>query len=82
VSGLYPAASLPTDQAEALVTDCVNAMINCFGPDRLLYGGDWPISTLHAEIGNDLALNAIRRLPADVRESLTAKTATRLYLTR
>jgi L-fuconolactonase len=45
VSGLYPDADRRAWSTE-LVRPFVERALEVFGPDRLMYGGDWPISVL------------------------------------
>jgi L-fuconolactonase len=43
VSGLYPGAA-PEEWTPDSVRPFVDRALDVFGPDRLMYGGDWPIS--------------------------------------
>lgn len=45
VSGLYPAAD-PTAWSTEALRPVVAHAVEVFGPDRLMYGGDWPVSVL------------------------------------
>lgn len=45
LSGLLTEASL-TDWSEEDLLPYAAHLIACFGPDRLMYGGDWPVVTL------------------------------------
>lgn len=45
VSGLNTAADLQTWSADDL-RPYINHAVECFGPDRLMYGGDWPVTIL------------------------------------
>jgi L-fuconolactonase len=55
--------------------------LDAFGPDRLMFGSDWPVCTLAASYGE--VLSAARDLTGDLsaaeREAIFAGTATRLY---
>jgi L-fuconolactonase len=44
VSGLYPAAGDPTRWDAGTLRPVVEHALDVFGPGRLMYGGDWPIS--------------------------------------
>jgi L-fuconolactonase len=46
LSGLYPAQGDPEDWTAADVEPYVQFALELFGPQRLMYGGDWPISML------------------------------------
>jgi L-fuconolactonase len=46
LSGLYPAASVAYQPQEAVLPVAQHAL-EVFGPDRLMFGSDWPISLLH-----------------------------------
>ena len=45
VSGLYPGHDM-TDWSTESIRPFVARAFECFGADRLMYGGDWPISVL------------------------------------
>ena len=45
VSGLYPGHDM-TDWSTETIRPYVARALACFGADRLMYGGDWPISVL------------------------------------
>jgi L-fuconolactonase len=45
VSGLYPAED-PTAWSSDLLRPVVAHAVEAFGPDRLMYGSDWPVSVL------------------------------------
>lgn len=47
LSGLYPAKGDPEDWTGADVEPYVQFALEIFGPSRLMYGGDWPISILN-----------------------------------
>ncbi|WP_405508462.1 amidohydrolase family protein [Streptomyces purpurascens] len=92
-SGLRALAALPNTVAKlsGLVTEAdlaswtvedlrpyADVALEAFGPDRLMYGSDWPVSTLAAPYGETLDIT--RRLidPHDHTQIL-ATTATRVY---
>lgn len=45
VSGLYPAAD-PRNWSTETIRPFVERALEVFGPERLMYGGDWPVSIL------------------------------------
>lgn len=81
VSGLYSA----TDDIGAWTTEAIRPFfdhaIDLFGPDRLMYGGDWPISVLAG--GYTRIWNGLRplfdSLGTDDRERLLGRTAAEFY---
>jgi L-fuconolactonase len=52
-----------------------------FGPDRCLFGGDWPVATLATTYDRWIAvvLEALAGHPAAHREQVLSGTATRVY---
>jgi L-fuconolactonase len=61
----------------------VDHVVDCFGPDRLMFGSDWPVCTLaatYAEVNNAARLLTARHFgPADM-EKLFSTNAARFYL--
>jgi L-fuconolactonase len=59
----------------------VDVALTAFGPDRLMFGSDWPVCTLAASFGDVLA--AARELTAGLsraeRDAIFAGTAVRIY---
>ena len=80
VSGLYPGAAPATWTPESL-RPFVDRALEVFGPSRLMYGGDWPIST--AAGGYDRVFaglsTALSDLSAADREDIYSGTARRFY---
>ncbi|MFW6695424.1 amidohydrolase family protein [Streptomyces sp. MAR4 CNX-425] len=56
-------------------------VIDVFGPDRILFGSDWPVCTLAADYGRvvELAEEATADLTAAEREAVFGGTARRVY---
>ncbi|MGR4852677.1 amidohydrolase family protein [Streptomyces sp. LARHCF252] len=77
LSGLVTEADLASWTVEDL-RPYADAALEAFGPERLMYGSDWPVSTLAATYGETLDIT--RRLidPYDHKRIL-ATTATRVY---
>ncbi|GAA2570636.1 amidohydrolase family protein [Streptomyces roseoviolaceus] len=77
LSGLVTEADLASWTVEDL-RPYADAALEAFGPERLMYGSDWPVSTLAATYGE--ILDITRRLidPHDHTQIL-ATTATRVY---
>ena len=46
VSGLYAATGDPADWTVDAIRPILDHVLDAFGPDRLLYGGDWPVSLI------------------------------------
>lgn len=82
VSGLYaargPMDSWTRDQVSAVVDDA----LELFGPDRLMYGGDWPISVLAGGYARswDAIAGILAPLEKRDREAIMDGTARRVYL--
>jgi L-fucono-1,5-lactonase len=55
--------------------------LHCFGPDRLMFGSDWPVSLLGANYGDVVAaaLALTGELTEPEREAIFAATARRVY---
>ncbi len=77
-------AAIPPDSAAASVAHMrpyYQIVLDAFGPDRMMYGSDWPVSTLGAPYPQILA--AARLLTADLsgpdRAAIFARTAQRIY---
>jgi len=59
----------------------VNAAIDAFGPERLMFGSDWPVSTLAAPYGQvvEIIRTAIDERPQSEQDSIFGGTARRLW---
>jgi L-fuconolactonase len=55
-----------------------------FGPDRLMYGSDWPVCLLAGKYQQvfDLANDYIRQFPAELQKKVLGENATRFYSLR
>ncbi len=82
LSGLVTEAG--PDWSDATLAPAVAHLVACFGPERLLWGSDWPVATLRAAYGDWLA--AARRLTATLTEperaALFGGNVERLYLAK
>ncbi|MFC9503007.1 amidohydrolase family protein [Streptomyces sp. NPDC057002] len=77
LSGLVTEADLASWTVEDL-RPYADVALEAFGPERLMYGSDWPVCTLATSYGTTLDL--VRRLtPEDDHEQILATTATRVY---
>jgi L-fuconolactonase len=80
VSGLYPAADPTAWSTEALRPVLAHA-VAVFGPERLMYGGDWPVSVLAG--GYTAVWEGLRPLVAELGPEAAAAvlggTAERVY---
>lgn len=69
---------------EATLAPAVAQLLACFGPERLLWGSDWPVATLAAAYDQWLA--AAERLTATLnaseRAAIFGGNAARIYLTK
>lgn len=80
VSGLYPGADPASWTVEGL-RPFVDRTLEVFGPSRLMYGGDWPVSVSAG--GYEPVLAGLRKvlgaLPADEADAVRHETARRTY---
>lgn len=81
VSGLYPSRGPMTEWSTAAIRPFFDRALEVFGPERLMYGGDWPISVLAG--GYDRVWSGLvplfDGLTATERSALTSGTATSFY---
>lgn len=80
VSGLYPEAAGTAAAAEAIGPSFDHA-VTVFGPGRLMYGGDWPVSMLFGGYAATWASvwTLLDPLADDDRDEILYRTATRVY---
>ncbi|WP_235515430.1 amidohydrolase family protein [Curtobacterium sp. Leaf183] len=80
VSGLVTEAG--TDWRERPVARYARQVVEAFGPDRSLFGSDWPVSTLQGDYAEVLrtASDALADLSDDERDAVFRRTAERVYL--
>lgn len=81
VSGLYPSGDPAVDERTARLRPAFEHALACFGPGRLLYGGDWPVSVLHGGYALTWASLAplFAALPEEDRRAVLGGTAARWY---
>lgn len=81
VSGLYAATGNPADWTVETVRPVFDHALAVFGPDRLMYGGDWPVSLIAG--GYTQVWHGLSELLADLtdaeRAGILAGTARRFY---
>lgn len=60
---------------------CVSHLFECFGPDRLLWGSDWPVVNLCSSYGHwlDMAKELVRRHVGEAGHRIFAANAIDLY---
>jgi L-fuconolactonase len=80
VSGLYPGGESPAAVAEAIRPSFEHA-VAVFRPERLMYGGDWPVSVLFGGYAATWASlqPLLEPLAEDDRAAILHRTATRVY---
>jgi L-fuconolactonase len=80
LSGLVTEAD-PTGWTPAGLRPYVDHLLATFGPERLLFGGDWPVVKLAASYGRwlDAALELLAPLPPAARASVLSENARRIY---
>jgi L-fuconolactonase len=81
VSGLYSASSDSAARSTELISPFFEHAVQIFGPDRLMYGGDWPICVLSG--GYDAAWERLSALfdglDAGDRHKILGGTAEKFY---
>jgi len=80
VSGLVTEADWST-WTPRQIRPYVDHALSVFGPDRLMYGSDWPVCTLAASYGRvvDLAEDLIGELSTDEEVAVFGGNATKIY---
>ncbi len=80
VSGLSAAADAD-GRPTADLRRCVEVALEQFGPERLMFGSDWPVCLLAGdyELAWDQTLQILEGQPAVVRDALLGGTAARVY---
>jgi predicted TIM-barrel fold metal-dependent hydrolase len=71
----------PAHVTPQAVRPFVEHCIECFGWDRVLFGGDWPVCTLTSSLGRwvEIAREIVRDEPAERQAKLFAENAERIY---
>ncbi|MDO8885273.1 amidohydrolase, partial [Pseudotabrizicola sp.] len=59
----------------------VDHLIDCFGPDRILWGGDWPVVNIHSSLPEwiDLTCEMLAPLSQADRQAIGVGTAKKVY---
>ncbi len=81
VSGLYPAVGDPASGTSDMIEPFFDRALDLFGPERLMYGGDWPISVVaggYARVWRTLT-PLFDRLDQGERDRVLGGTATDFY---
>ena len=81
VSGLYSAVGDPADWTVESVRPVFDRALEVFGADRLMYGGDWPVSLIaggYTRVWNGIA-ELVAGLSGDERQAILAGTARSFY---
>jgi len=80
LSGLVTEAD-PATWTPAALRPYVDHLLRCFGPERLLFGSDWPVVDLAASYGRwlDTALDFLAPLSPGERAAVLAENARRIY---
>ncbi len=60
----------------------IDTLVRCFGPQRLMWGSDWPVVNLAGgyDRWHEIALAALAGLTPDDRAAVLGGTAARVYL--
>lgn len=80
ISGIAASAGDTTNLAE-LLAPTINHCLDAFGPDRVIFGGDWPVCLLGATYAEWIGAlrSVIAERPADEQARLLHDNAARLY---
>jgi L-fuconolactonase len=59
----------------------LDAVFECFGPERLMIGSDWPVCTVAASYSQavDIVKNYVSNFPVEVREAVLGGNAARFW---
>lgn len=79
ISGIV--ARAPQDWTAATLAPIVNHCLDCFGPERVVFGGDWPVCLLGASLRQwiDALAEIISSRPARQQQQLWHANAERVY---
>jgi L-fuconolactonase len=68
-------------QTEAVLTPCADHLLASFGPDRLMWGSDWPVVLLKAGYSHwfDWTMRWLADKPETTRVTMMGETARRFY---
>lgn len=71
----------PGEATLAAVAPYIDHVLDCFGPSRMLWGGDWPVVNLGAGLPGWLEITraVLSRLSPDERAAIASGTARRVY---
>ena len=80
LSGLVTEADW-TKWTEGDFAPYLEVAFECFGPERLMIGSDWPVCTVAGNYSRvmDIVKNYLMRFSADAREAVLGKTANEVY---
>lgn len=81
ISGLYSTAGDPASWSLPSIRPFIESAVELFGPERLMYGGDWPISVTaggYERIWGDIS-TVLGELSQDDRDQILGGTANRFY---
>ncbi len=81
VSGLITSVAAGAQWNAETLAPVLDHALEAFGPNRLMFGSDWPISTSAGDYGANthLLLEQLALLSGTEREAILAGTATRVY---
>ncbi|MBO1076210.1 amidohydrolase family protein [Roseomonas marmotae] len=81
-SGLLTEAGPGT--GAALLAPYLDLLLDAFGPERLVWGSDWPVLTLAADYDRwrDVTMELLEPLPPEARHAILGGNAERIYLSR
>jgi L-fuconolactonase len=79
LSGLVTEAQV--DWRSEDLEECIAHLLDCFGPDRLMWGSDWPVVELAGGYRrwHEAARDCLSSISADARERVFGSNAARFY---
>ncbi len=80
LSGI-PVNARADQQNDAGLRPYMERVVELFGPDRVVWGGDWPVCTLASGLRNwiDISVRFLNRLSCDEAKKIAQTNAVRLY---
>lgn len=81
ISGLYPPVGLSESHGYDQIRRYVDAALELFGPRRLMYGSDWPVSTVAggSRTGLEIVRTVVDELAPEHRDEILGGNAARIY---
>ena len=70
-------------ESQQVAQDCARALLAHAGPERLLWGSDWPFAAFEHKMRYEYAITSFKQWIPDpnVRQTISGETALKLYFT-